>query len=382
MQLPIGTPEQTSPWGNVMSNALKQYQEGLNAQYGRREKEAGIFNKTISPLANIAISPLMTALAPTQQQQIAAYISQGLKQLSNGGQMGGYDAQQQQDGQQTQNPILGWISKLIGGGQVQSQQAQASLGQPQVQAQPQADEIDENGNPVQTKPGLIPQYGKGISEGAKTQATTPFNASPYKEGGLYQNPETGKVISAPTSGNVDINQKTIANVTAITPMIKSLAQDAVPFLQTGGSLGLATSQFAGEARKYGVPESITNLLGGTKLANAYANYESDRAKAIDKAMTVFNLPANAQSTGILEHIFTPGKGEDDKAFASRMTNELYILGNQAQNAKQVLGSGYNVGGNQQPKSAMILMEAPDGTQNFIAPSMLGQATKMGLKEVK
>ena len=360
MQLPIGTPEQTSPWGNVMSNALKQYQEGLNAEYGRREKEAGIFNKTISPLANIAISPLMTALAPTQQEQIAAYISQGLKQLSNGGQMGGYDGQPQQDEQQTQNPILGWISKLIGGG----------------------DEIDENGNPVQTKPGLIPQYGKGISEGAKTQATTPFNASPYKEGGLYQNPETGKVISAPTSGNVDINQKTIANVTAITPMIKSLAQDAVPFLQTGGSLGLAMSQFAGEARKYGVPESITNLLGGTKLANAYANYESDRAKAIDKAMTIFNLPANAQSTGILEHIFTPGKGEDDKAFASRMTNELYILGNQSQNAKQVLGSGYNVGGNQQPKSAMILMEAPDGTQNFIAPSMLGQATKLGLKEVK
>jgi hypothetical protein len=44
-QLPIGTPEQTSPWGNMMANAMKQYQLGIQTEYSRPNAIADLLKK-------------------------------------------------------------------------------------------------------------------------------------------------------------------------------------------------------------------------------------------------------------------------------------------------------------------------------------------------
>lgn len=70
------TQEETSPFGNLMGNALKKYMALNNAQYQKREKEADIFSKEMAPLAAIAANPNMRALYPQTQNGINNLVSQ------------------------------------------------------------------------------------------------------------------------------------------------------------------------------------------------------------------------------------------------------------------------------------------------------------------
>lgn len=72
------TEEETNPFGNLMGNALKKYMALNNAKYQRREKEADIFSKEMSPLAAIAANPNMRALYPQTQNSINNLVAQYL----------------------------------------------------------------------------------------------------------------------------------------------------------------------------------------------------------------------------------------------------------------------------------------------------------------
>jgi hypothetical protein len=73
-QLPIGTPEQTSPFNNLLSNALKSYQQQVHARYAPQQQQADIFSKEIGPLAALASNPNFTGFNPQVQKMIASRI--------------------------------------------------------------------------------------------------------------------------------------------------------------------------------------------------------------------------------------------------------------------------------------------------------------------
>ena len=77
--MPFLTPEQQSPWGNLLSNTLKNYQHSVNARYAPRQKEADIFSKEISPLAALASNPNFTGFNPEVQKMISERVGNYLQ---------------------------------------------------------------------------------------------------------------------------------------------------------------------------------------------------------------------------------------------------------------------------------------------------------------
>lgn len=92
---PILKPEQQSPFGNLIQNALKNYQEGVKAKYLPKMQEADIFSKEIAPIAALAANPNFTGFNPQTQRMIASRISAHLGGESgfpgNEDYAGGYD---------------------------------------------------------------------------------------------------------------------------------------------------------------------------------------------------------------------------------------------------------------------------------------------------
>ena len=323
-------PEESSPYNNLLSNALKSYQQQVSARYAPQREQAEIIGKGIGPLAQIAISPLMTGMGPAQQQQMLEYISKIMGGMNQGGgmpQMGGGMGQPQQGG-----GLLDNIRQMFGGGQPQQQPIQQGMVSPEQQPS------NQGGNEY----GLLPGAGRGVQGGAAASAVAPLTSSPIKSGVTYQNPETGEVLSAPTGETTSNAQSSIVNIKNAEPVLKNLVKEAKPFLEKGGALGLKASQAAGELRKLGVSDHITNLLGGTKLANKYAKFTSSQAKSVDKLMKIYQLPANVEAQHTVEKIITPQKGEDEKGYEQRINKELSDFSGQVKRNKNVLGSGISL----------------------------------------
>lgn len=347
----------------AINSGLQNYQQGVKSKYANEMQRADIFNKTIAPLANIAISPLGLAMAPEQQQQIQNYISQAL---------GSFNPPQQHQGD-------GWLDRIkdsfgFGGHQGSPYQNQVAP------TQHNYDQPTTEGDY-----GLLPGAGEGIQSGARYNATTPFHSSAVKPGVVYNNPKTGEVISSPTGETVSGAQNSIVNINNATPILKSLSEQAKPFLKQGGMLGLKMSQVGGELRKLGAPDYVTNLLGGTKLANQYAKFGSSQSKAVDKLMKIYALPSNIESQHTVEKIITPQPGEDEVGYPQRIHQELSDFASQKERNKQVLGSGISLSGKKDngkepyktkgnPKGASIGMYK-NGVLHFIPADKAADAEK-------
>lgn len=77
------SPEESSPYNNLISHALKQYQQGVHAKYAPEMTEANIFNKQIGPLATLASSPMFLN-NPQFQHALGSLISQNLHKFGHG----------------------------------------------------------------------------------------------------------------------------------------------------------------------------------------------------------------------------------------------------------------------------------------------------------
>ena len=79
------SPEESSPFNHLLSNALKNYKQQVSARYAPQMQEAEIFNKKIGPLATLATSPMFLQ-NPQFQESLGRLISQNMGGL--GGQQG------------------------------------------------------------------------------------------------------------------------------------------------------------------------------------------------------------------------------------------------------------------------------------------------------
>lgn len=318
------TPEESSPYNNLVANAMKNYQQNIAARYAPETARANIFNKMVSPLAQIAISPLGMAMAPEQQQQLQQYISQALNNMSQG------SGQQNHEG-----GLMNSIRGLFGG----NQEEQTSNNQQMTQ---ETNYPAQQGN---NSYSLLPQAGQGNQAGARVNALAPFHSSPVKPGTVYQNPNTGEVLSSPTPENISNAQQIITNIKSVTPIIKTLSKQAAPFLKKGGQLGLTTSKIAGELAKWGVPNEVTSLIGSQDLANKHAQFEATQAITADRLMGALNLPPNLESLQTIKKIISPQPGENDKGYENRMARELVALSKREKQATTTLGGGFSLSNN-------------------------------------
>lgn len=90
------TPEQVSPWSNLLSHSLAKYQALNKAQYAPERERAEIFGTEIGPLAALASNPNFTGFNPEVQKMISQRIGQylggkhGAEQATEQGNTPGY----------------------------------------------------------------------------------------------------------------------------------------------------------------------------------------------------------------------------------------------------------------------------------------------------
>ena len=169
------TPEELNPMSHLVSNALKNYKALVGAKYAEKEKDADIIGKSLTPLANIATSPLGNAFLPEQQDQLRAYISSIIPR---------------QQGQQNAQAQPGMMDKLKQFLHMQ-QQGNTPMGQSGMQQQgstpmgqsgtqpgmPQQGMVDENGQAPSTR---TPSQNE-VRQGAINQATAKYTEAPHGE---------------------------------------------------------------------------------------------------------------------------------------------------------------------------------------------------------
>ena len=223
-QLPIGTPEQTSPWNNLLANSLKNYQHILSAEYAPQSKEADIFAKEIAPLAQLAANPNFKGFNPETQAQISKRVSD-------------------------------YLSKAHEGAQGEGQ----------------------NGNFQET--------------------TSPG----YDEKNLFSN----------------------------------LKKGAETVLGKGGTSKVARSNIAGKAEKLGLPDWISNALGGNEAAGENAQFKTN-VDAFEHWLTV-----NGYSPQKAAKIAHPYPSENAKQYAERIKAYFPRANSNQQNNMQAENQGMN-----------------------------------------
>ncbi len=226
-----------SPLHDIIGRTLAGYNEATKSKYLKREKEADIFSKQISPLAMLASSPFFSSMQPEQQHQIASYISKMMGQQGVGGQGGMGDMGQGAMGQEGG----------MGGNQQPGGQQQPGYG----------------GDPN----SLVPQNPGQHFTGQYTQ-------SPYA-GGTAHRGTGGETIYAPTGGNVQKGLDVLTESKGLKKLFDNYAKVA-PKVGGAGGFKRDLSQVASGIGKTNLPFSgqISEYLGGATLSNEAASAEA------------------------------------------------------------------------------------------------------------
>ncbi len=322
---PLLNREQASPFADLVKNALGTYGQAVNARYAPQMTQAEIFNKEFAPLAQIASSPLAMAMLPEQRQQMAALISQLLKQTgAPGGGMpvgGGLGALFGGGAQQPTGGATGGGYAGGTGGMVPSGGGQASSGY----------------NP------LVPQAGGDLGQGATAKVTAPYQAQTQPAGTTYYDPNSQGFYSAPTGGRVDQAQATMTSYNNLKELIPSLLEESKKF--ENKSLELKRAGISQTLHSYGLG-GIGNLVSDNpELAGDYNNFIQD----INKAGIVLQgiYPASHSQESYNQHMamlsFDPSK-DTYKTYRERLQKLLEDSSIAYKNAQQQAGGkgGFNL----------------------------------------
>ncbi len=338
------SPEESSPWNNMIPNAMKMYQQNINAQYAKPKQQAEIFNKRMTPLSQLAASPMFLALHPEQQQQIANMISQSMvgDQDNQGGDHSGHNGWL--NGENIIEAIKNHppFQRHNNSQQGDKGDMQNTDGTYNPKAEASTNIDMSGGHKEEGRVPTLPAKGQDLTNSVRTNTLAGLNKSPYKPGETFVDPVSGEARTTLTPGNLESAQGIISGAKGLAPIVERIKENSAPFLKRGGELGHLSSQAAGWLARHGVSKEITDLMGGNKLTNLDAKVKGDITKAVEQAYAAYNLPMNAETTKKLEHIFTPTSSEDLAGFNDRLESELNELVQRKGRATKNIGGGINL----------------------------------------
>lgn len=337
------SPEESSPYNNLLSNALKNYKGIVSARYAPQMHQADIIGKALTPLANIAMSPLAQAFMPQQKQMVNQYISQVLAGLNN---------------QNQQNPL----SSLLGFGQHQNQ----------AQSMPNAQQgINETGQ----------DYGNEVGQ-RFTEKQTQEQTSP---GMVYQS--NGQRTISPTGSAREETQqaiigkrKTSRAIAHILSDIKQLDKKGIGNTLQKGALGLEGSglPYISDIAAAGVPKTLREHT--TELEDALVNYfkySPESAHNIVRKGISESIPAYSKRIEKLEKELE----KQEKFLTSSLEKGGYNLSNEQANHNEEL-ENENI---EKPIGAMRMFYDPKSGQDIPVldeEANINEAKRLGLKERK
>jgi len=335
---------QRSPFRDIVSDLLGGYSGAVNAKYLPREKEADIFHKQISPLAMLASSPYFSSLHPEQQQQMAQYISQMLSHqgIGTGGQQGGGMAP----------------GMMSGGGGQQAGGMSGGMGG-QGQPAPQQGGMDENGEPL-------------IPANPAEHFTSQYGQSAYTPGTAHRG-KGGETIYTPTGSNVQKGLDVLRETKGFTNLFNEY-RSAASEVAKAGPLKQDLSVVAGNLEKVGNPltSKVSELLGGGKVADAFAKMKSTGAKMAPALKSIGFSDAD------INDMFTIHPGESVKNFNDRMDKTLPVILRKVKEHQRNLNQGVNVNKNSEGTTRPeMLLIGPDGSQGFVSADKAMELLRSG-----
>lgn len=327
-----GIKPQASPFQDMLGKVLGGYGKTTQAKYLPKILQADIFHKTISPLAMLASSPFFMALHPSQQQQIASFISQQLGQQSGFG-TGGQSVGQPQTGGYPQMAMPGQNTASQGGGYTGGQPTQS---------------LDENGRPIIEQPGDFPDTptqaeinGETLAPGTPGEHVLQTYSQSQLKPGVPHMTKSGQVVSTPTSTQVERQQAIISG----TSKLGKIYNDYVKIgkeIADAGEIRRDISHLAGGIGKlpFNLAKKTEKLLGGKELAEKSAKFEDLKGK----------MKAGLKETGLLNNqaidsILEYRGGESGEAFEKRLINNAAYINNLVRGGKDVLTTGFNTTSN-------------------------------------
>lgn len=158
-----------------------------------------------------------------------------------------------------------------------------------------------------------------------------FGSTRAGAGGTFINPATGSVTSTDTSTNTTLDQRTVAAIQRVSPLINSLSNNLSPFQTASGQGKLRTAQ-------------LSNYLLGTNLPapNQYAQGKSALEVAPEGLLRAWGLPATNESIERMQAAVEPRYGESSAGYKQRLVNTLQELQQNQSQAKGRLKSGMDV----------------------------------------
>lgn len=329
-----GTPEQVSPYANLISNALRNYQSAVGARYAPQKTQADIFSKEFAPLAQIASSPLALAMLPEQRKQMADLISHLLQQTgSQGGAGGGLAAlfggsQQGQD----QGSMQGQGSQQ---GSDMTNQAGGGNSMPQV------------GNSGSSAPGLP---STNFQQGAEEKVTAPYAEQLHPPGTTFN--AGGEALTTPTGNITTQSQTTLDSIANLKDFVPDYLKQAKEFTTPNGSLfNRIKSGAAAVSERIGADKIGKLISKDPGLEGRWHNLEQEKSRLGVVAQHVF--PSTNSKEGYEAHMkmleLRPTDNYD--SFSKRISQFMADLNTAEKNAKRAMnpGTSYNVN----PKSKNI-----------------------------
>jgi len=316
LQYQPGTPEQVSPYANLISNALRNYQSAVSARYAPQTTQANIFSKEFEPLARIASNPVAMAMMGDQGQGIMNAIQQLLSQnggISSGGISGGMTG-----GVGSTNTSN--LGSTGGGGGVGNNPSTI-------------------GNDSQ-EPGL-PHGNIQQSAAQKALAATHQQLNPP---GITSN-VGGEALTTPAMGTVSDAQTTANSIANLKEMIPAYFDQGYEFTTPKGSaLNRFRSGASAISERIGAKPISKILSEDPDLAGRWNNFETEKSRLGVLAQKVF--PTTNSKEGYEKHMEMLELRPNDtwKSFTQRRDKFLEDLDIAEKNAKKAMnaGSSYNV----------------------------------------
>ncbi len=239
-------------------------------------------------------------------------------------------------------------------------------------------QLNTGTSPGNTNPGDLYSklYGNELSQMFKnpTMGSTRSGA-----GGTYFDPRTGQTYTTDTSANTTLDQRTVAAIQRVTPLLNSISTNLSPFQNLTGQAQLNS----GRAWNYLTPDSFSK----SQSPNMYAQGQSALKIAPESLLRAWGLPITNESLERMESAIKPAFGETGDAYKTRIVNTLTELqGNQAQ-ASARLKSGMPVdaaaGASQSNASSggTVRVQTGDGKIWDIPQGNLDAALKRGAKQL-
>ena len=277
-----GTPEQTSPYNNMLSRAIKGYSQAQQLKYQPRMLEAELLSKQLGPLAQLGVSTqgmIFAGPQGAQARQLLSDIIQQSRQAQQGQQQGG-----------------GMFSRMFGGGGQPQQQPMQQGGQSQGGQYMPGNGQNPN-YPNQENEGYTPP--KSPADEAISQATHEVTSEKTTPLRTYLNDE-GKVVQASSQEMGDIYEKANFHQKTILDGIQKYIKD----LNDLGGLQSMT-------------KGLVNKLPG-KLGKGINLLENQDIKADQRALVDALIPGLGISKEQAEATVTPGSIEDVEKIKKRL----------------------------------------------------------------